>query len=86
LDTQLIVDVNGSRRFWLVAIDFDLAALDRLGRQGAGFEETGSPKPFVEPDLWMFFWHWRRVYRRATSYNNGKRTSARKRSHACRNL
>ena len=61
----LLPDVDGehiSRSYCLGRldthlIDMHLAALDRVGCQGACFEETRSAKPFVDPEFFAIIAH-----------------------------
>jgi len=47
LNANLVTELDGLCRLRALAVEGDLPATDRLGRQRARLEETRRPEPFV---------------------------------------
>jgi len=49
-DAEAVVYPNETRGLGLLAVDFDLSALDRLLSKAARLEESRGPQPLIKPD------------------------------------
>jgi hypothetical protein len=47
-DVERVADAQIARRLDGVAVELDVAAMDRLRGERAGLEEAGAPQPFVD--------------------------------------
>ena len=51
-DGELVAGTYDVARFRAAAVDFDLAAVDRLSGEPASFEKSRGPEPLVDSELW----------------------------------
>ncbi len=52
-DGELVASTYDVARFRAAAVDFDLAAVDRLSGEPASLEKSRGPEPLVDSELWQ---------------------------------
>jgi hypothetical protein len=51
ININQIIQMHMARRLAVLFIDFYSTAINRLGRQRAGFKKPRRPQPFIDPHL-----------------------------------